>query len=127
LECFGLAYRAWSPYAGNYVLDAVSTAELRELGYASPCGIELGSPIRQDLIRFAISSHRFFQKLDGVRLLGCGGFLSLHIRVDSSVFSIETKASFIPKGNPAEEFSAPSEISSRRGKGSHDFSLKRIL
>jgi len=51
------------------MLDVVSTAELRELGDASSCGMELCSPIRQDLIRFTILSHGFFQKLDG--MLGC--------------------------------------------------------
>jgi len=52
------------------MFDVVSTAELRELGDASSCGIELGSPIRQDLIRFAVLSHGFFEKLDG--MLRCG-------------------------------------------------------
>jgi len=51
------------------MLDVVSTAEFRELGDASSCGMELCSPIRQDLIRFAVLSHGFFQKLDG--MFGC--------------------------------------------------------
>jgi len=66
VECFDLADCAWSPYAGDYVLDAVSSAELRELGDASSCGIELCSPIRQDLFRFAVLADGFFQKRDGV-------------------------------------------------------------
>jgi hypothetical protein len=47
------------------MLDAVSSAELRELGDAS-CRIELRSPIRQDLFRFAVLADGFFQKRDDV-------------------------------------------------------------
>ena len=64
MERLNLADCGWSPYACDDMLDAVSTAELRELGPASPGWIELCSPIRQDLIRFAVLPHRFFQKLD---------------------------------------------------------------
>lgn len=50
------------------MLNPVSTAELRELRDASPCWIELGATIRQDLIRLAVLVHGFFQKPD--RMLG---------------------------------------------------------
>ena len=48
------------------MLDAVSSAELRELGDASSCGVELRTTIRQDLFRFAVLADGFFQKRDGV-------------------------------------------------------------
>ena len=70
MESFDLADRAWSPYACNDMLDAVSTAILRELRDAASCGIELGSTIRQYLIRLPVLFHGFFQELDG--MLGCG-------------------------------------------------------
>ena len=57
MEGFDLADRAWSPYACDDMLYAVSTAILRELGDASSCWIELGSAIRQYLIRFPVSFH----------------------------------------------------------------------
>ena len=66
MECFDLADCGWSPHACDDMLDAVSSAELRELGDASSCGIELGSPIRQDLFRFAVLADGFFQKRDGM-------------------------------------------------------------
>jgi hypothetical protein len=39
VERFDLAYGARPPYTGDYVLNPVSTAELRELRSASPCRI----------------------------------------------------------------------------------------
>jgi len=66
VECLNLAYGAWSPYAGDDMFDAVSSAELRELRDASSRWVELGSSISQDLIRLAVLSHGFFQELDGM-------------------------------------------------------------
>ena len=68
MECFDLADRGWPPHACDDMLDAVSSAELRERGDASSCRIELCSPIRQDLFRFAVLADGFFQKFD--RMLG---------------------------------------------------------
>ena len=45
VEGFDLTDRAWSSYACDDVLDAFSTAILREFGDASSCGIELGSSV----------------------------------------------------------------------------------
>ena len=54
VERFDLSDGGWPPHACDDMLDVVSTAELRERGDASSCWIELGSPIRQDLFRFAV-------------------------------------------------------------------------
>ena len=70
MEGFDLSDRGWSPYACDDVFDAVSTAELCEHGSASSGWIELGSSIRQDLIRLTVLPYRFFQEFDG--MFGCG-------------------------------------------------------
>ena len=64
MERLNLADCGWSPYACDDMLDAVSTAELRELRHASSCRIELRTTIRQNLIRLTVLPHRLFQKLD---------------------------------------------------------------
>ena len=66
MECLDLAYSGWPPHACDDMLDAVSSAELRELGDASSCRIELRTTICQDLFRFAVLADGFFQKRDGV-------------------------------------------------------------
>jgi len=66
VECLDLADCGWSPHACDDMLDAVSSAELRELGDASSCGVELRTTIRQDLFRFAVLADGFFQKRDGM-------------------------------------------------------------
>ena len=65
MERLNLTDRRRPPHACDDMLDAVSSAELRELGDAS-CRIELRSPIRQDLFRFAVLADGFFQKRDDV-------------------------------------------------------------
>ena len=69
MESLYLADCRRPPHARDDMLDAVSTAELRELGDASSRWIELGASIRQDLVRLPVLLHAFFQKLD--RMLGC--------------------------------------------------------
>ena len=64
MESLDLADCRRSTHTRYDMLDAVSTAELRELGGASSCRIELGASIRQDLIRLPILCYRGFQKLD---------------------------------------------------------------
>ena len=66
MERFDLTDRGWPPDACDDMLDAVSTAELRERGDASSCWIELGSPIRQYLIRLPVLPHGVLQELDGM-------------------------------------------------------------
>jgi len=61
VECLDLAYCAWSPYAGDYMLDAVSAAEPRELRDASSCGIELCSSVSEYLLRGAVFLDAFFE------------------------------------------------------------------
>ena len=46
VERFNLTDRRWPPHTRDDMLNPVSTAELRELGPASPGWIELCSPIR---------------------------------------------------------------------------------
>ena len=70
MESFDLADRAWSPYACDDMLDAVSTAILRELRDASSCWIELRTTIRQYLIRLPVLFHGLLQELNG--MLRCG-------------------------------------------------------
>ena len=61
LEGLDLTDRGWPPDACDDMLDAVSTAELRERGDASSCWIELGASVRQYLVRLPVLFHRFFQ------------------------------------------------------------------
>jgi len=70
VEGLDLTDRGWSPDACDDMLDAVSTAELRERGDASSCWIELGASIRQYLVRLTVPVHRFLQQFD--RVLRCG-------------------------------------------------------
>jgi len=70
VERFDLTDRGWPPHACDDMLDAVSTAELRERGDASSRWIELGPSIRQYLVRLPVPLHRFLQQFD--RVLRCG-------------------------------------------------------
>ena len=70
MEGFDLSDCRWSTYACDDMLDAVSTAILRERGDAASGGMELGSSIRQDLIRFTVLVNGFLQELDG--MFRCG-------------------------------------------------------
>jgi len=70
VEGLGLTDRGWPPDACDDMLDAVSTAELRERGDASSCWIELGASIRQYLVGLPVPLHGFLQEFD--RVLRCG-------------------------------------------------------
>jgi len=64
MESLDLADRRRPPHTCHDMFNPVSSAELRELGDASSGGVELGSSIRQDLIRLPILTHGFFEELD---------------------------------------------------------------
>jgi len=66
MERLNLTDCGWSPHACDYVLNSVSSAELRELEDASSCWVELWSSISQYLLGFAVSAHGFLQELDGM-------------------------------------------------------------
>ena len=70
MEGFNLSDGGWSPYACDNMFDAVSSAELRELRYASSGWVELGSSIRQDLVRLPYCLMDSFRSLMACSAVG---------------------------------------------------------